>query len=157
MRFLKKYVRENPKTETAIVKSILLEQLKHRLKVITDLTRTEDTKTTDTFLRELFVEATVLREIIQTVTSLSDILYTVRRVNRKIIEIRELGGNLFELSLSREAIGGNIYQLKDTSSNQVVEIIAFDYLNNVEKSCINGYLCPEGILLQALEQLKKSC
>lgn len=155
MKFLKKSTGEKPKTETAIVKNILLERLNHRYDGIVDLIQRSDYETAWNISRDLSDEMAVLREMIQTLNSLPDVLYTVYRANPKVIEIKGMDGSFFELSFLRKAVGGNIYQLKDNSSNQVVDIISYDYLDDIEKSCVNGYLFPDEKLSQALAQLRK--
>lgn len=146
----------NPKTETAIVKSILLERLHHRLGGIDALIQKADFETANRISRDLSDEIAVLKEEIKLLNSLPDVLYAVHRANSKVIEIKGLDGSAFELSLSRSVIGGSVYQLKDTISGQTVEIISSDYLDEVEKTCINGYLLPDEKLSQALSQLRKS-
>ena len=146
---------DKPKTETAIVKSILSQRLRKRLGDIEDIIqRAESPAQADWLSRDLADEIAVLREELRLVNSIPDVPYTVQRDNPKVIEIKRLDGSIFELSLSRQVVGGSIYQLKDSDSGQVVEIIESDYLNKVEKACINGYLIPDENLSNALEQLK---
>lgn len=128
---------DKPKTETAIVKSILSKRLRNWLS------------------RDLGDEVAVLREELRLLNSIPDVPCRVQRDNPKVIKIKELNGSTFELSLSRQVLGGSIYQLKDSDSGQVVEIIESDYLNKVEKACVNGYLIPDNNLSEALEQLRR--
>ncbi|MGF1206254.1 hypothetical protein ACQSDT_07870 [Streptococcus infantarius] len=147
---------DKPKTETAIVKSILSKRLRKRLEVIEDIIqRAESPEQADWLSRDLADERAVLREELRLLNSIPDVPYVVQRDNSKVIIIKGLDGNFFELSLSRKVFGGSIYQLKDSDSGQFVEIIESDYLNKVEKACINGYLIPDENLSNALEQLKK--
>ena len=147
---------DKPKTETAIVKSILSQRLRKRLEDIEDIIwRAEKPDQADWRSRDLADEIAVLREELRLLNSIPDVLYTVQRDNPKVIKIKGLDGSFFELSLSRKVFGGSIYQLKDSDSGQFVEIIESDYLNKVEKACINGYLIPDKNLVEALEQLRK--
>ena len=59
------------------------------------------------------------------------------------------------MSLLKEIIGGSIYQLKDTRSNQTVDIIGYNYLEVLEKSSENGYLFPDDNMIKALSQLRQ--
>lgn len=147
---------DKPKTETAIVKSILSQRLRKRLEDIEDIIqRTESPAQADWLSRDLADEKAVLREELQLLNSIPDVLYTVQRDNSKVITIKGLDGSFFKLSLSRKVFGGSIYQLKDSDSGQAVEIVESDYLNKVEKACINGYLILDDNLSEALEQLRK--
>ncbi len=147
---------DKPKTETAIVKSILSQRLRKRLEDIEDIIqRAESPAQADWLSRNLGDEIAVLREELRLLNSIPDVPYTVQRDNPKVIRIKELNGSTFELSLSRRVLGGSIYQLKDSDSGQVVEIIESDYLNKVEKACVNGYLIPDNNLSEGLEQLRK--
>lgn len=151
-----KDIDDKPKTETAIVKSILSQRLRKRLEDIEDIIRrTESPAQADWLSRDLADEIAVLREELRLLNSIPDVLYTVQRDNPKVITIKGLDGSFFELSLSRKVFGGSIYQLKDSDSGQVVEIIESDYLNKVEKACINGYLIPDNNLSEALKQLRR--
>ena len=167
MKFLKENKRQlvsddikdssnKPKTETAIVKSILSQRLRKRLEDIEDIIqRTESPAQADWLSRDLADEIAVLREELWLLNSIPDVPCRVQRDNPKVIKIKELNGSTFELSLSKQVLGGSIYQLKDSDSGQVVEIIESDYLNKVEKACINGYLIPDKNLVEALKQLRK--
>lgn len=147
---------DKPKTETAIVKSILSKRLQQRLEDIEDIIqRAENPAQADWLSRDLADEIAVLREELRLLNSIPDVPYAVQRDNPKVITIKGLDGSFFELSLSRKVFGGSIYQLKDSDSGQVAEIIESDYLNKVEKACINGYLISDENLSNALEQLKK--
>lgn len=147
---------DKPKTETAIVKSILSQRLRKRLEDIEDIIRrAEKPDQADWLSRDLADEIAVLREELRLLNSIPDVPCRVQRDNPKVIKIKELNGSTFELSLSRQVLGGSIYQLKDSDSGQVVEIIESDYLNKVEKACINGYLIPDENLSNALEQLRR--
>lgn len=147
---------DKPKTETAIVKSILSKRLRKRLEDIEDIIhRAESPAQADWLSRDLGDEIAVLREELRLLNSIPDVPCMVQRDNPKVIKIKELNGSTFELSLSRHVLGGSIYQLKDSDSGQVVEMIESDYLNKVEKACINGYLIPDDNLSEALEQLRR--
>lgn len=147
---------DKPKTETAIVKSILSKRLRKRLEDIEDIIqRAESPAQADWLSRDLGDEIAVLREELRLLNSIPDVPCTVQRDNPKVIKIKELNGDVFELSLSRQVLGGSIYQLKDSDSGQVVEMIESDYLNKVEKACVNGYLIPDDNLSEALEQLRR--
>lgn len=147
---------DKPKTETAIVKSILSKRLKKRLEDIEDIIqRAESPAQANWLSRDLGDERAVLIEELRLLNAIPDVPYTVQRDNPKVIKIKELNGSTFELSLSRQVLGGSIYQLKDSDSGQVVEMIESDYLNKVEKACINGYLIPDDNLSEALEQLRR--
>lgn len=147
---------DKPKTETAIVKSILSKRLKKRLEDIEDIIQRAKSPAQANWLsRDLGDERAVLIEELRLLNSIPDVPYTVQRDNPKVIKIKELNGSTFELSLSRQVLGGSIYQLKDSDSGQVVEIIESDYLNKVEKACVNGYLIPDNNLSEALEQLRR--
>ncbi len=147
---------DKPKTETAIVKSILSKRLKKRLEDIEDMIqRAESPAQANWLSRDLGDERAVLIEELRLLNSIPDVPYTVQRDNSKVIKIKELNGSTFELSLSRQVLGGSIYQLKDSDSGQVVEMIESDYLNKVEKACVNGYLIPDDNLSEALEQLRR--
>lgn len=147
---------DKPRTETAIVKSILSQRLRKRLEDIEDIIqRAESPAQADWLSRDLADERAVLREELRLLNSIPDVPCTVQRDNSKVIKIKELNGSTFELSLSKQVLGGSIYQLKDSDSGQVVEIIESDYLNKVETACINGYLIPDKNLVEALKQLRK--
>ena len=147
---------DKPKTETAIVKSILSKRFKERLEGIENIIqRAESPAQAERSFRVLGDERAVLIEELRLLNSIPDVLCTVQRDNPKVIKIKELNGGTFELSLSRQVLGGSIYHLKNSDSGQVVEIIESDYLNKVEKSCVNGYLISDEKLSNALEQLKK--
>lgn len=141
-------------TETAIVKSILSKRLKKRLEDIEDIIQKDPTQA-NRISCDLGTERAILIEELRLLNSISDVLCRVQRDNPKVIKIKELNGGTFELSLSRQVLGGSIYQLKNSDSGQVVEIIESDYLNKVEKACVNGYLILDEKLSNALEQLKK--
>lgn len=101
----------------------------------------------------------ILSGIIEYVKSIPDSLYRIQRKGSQVLEIKGLDASCLELSLSRKAIGGNIYQLKDSVSSQSVDIISsenLDYLDDIERSCINGYLIPDEKLFNALSQLKET-
>lgn len=117
--------------------------------------RAESPAQADWLSRDLADERAVLREELRLLNSIPDVPCTVQRDNSKVIKIKELNGSTFELSLSKQVLGGSIYQLKDSDSGQVVEIIESDYLNKVETACINGYLIPDKNLVEALKQLRK--
>lgn len=135
---------DKPKTETAIVKSILSKRLRKRLEDIEDIIqRAESPAQANWLSRDLGDEVAVLREELRLLNSIPD------------VPCRVQNGSTFELSLSRQVLGGSIYQLKDSDSGQVVEIIESDYLNKVEKACVNGYLIPDDNLSEALEQLRR--
>ena len=138
------------------MKSILSQRLRKRLEDIEDIIqRAESPAQADWLSRDLADERAVLREELRLLNSIPDVPCTVQRDNSKVIKIKELNGSTFELSLSKQVLGGSIYQLKDSDSGQVVEIIESDYLNKVETACINGYLIPDKNLVEALKQLRK--
>ena len=100
-----KDIDDKPKTETAIVKSILSQRLRKRLEDIEDIIRrTESPAQADWLSRDLADEIAVLREELRLLNSIPDVLYTVQRDNPKVITIKGLDGSFFELSLSRKVL-----------------------------------------------------
>lgn len=103
---------DKPKTETAIVKSILSKRLRKRLEDIEDIIqRAESPAQANWLSRDLGDEVAVLREELRLLNSIPDVPCRVQRDNPKVIKIKELNGSTFELSLSRQVLGGSIYQL----------------------------------------------
>lgn len=101
---------DKPKTETAIVKSILSKRLKKRLEDIEDIIqRAESSAQANWLSRDLGDERAVLIEELRLLNSIPDVPCRVQRDNPKVIKIKELNGSTFELSLSRQVLGGSIY------------------------------------------------
>ncbi|HEM3697682.1 TPA: hypothetical protein U1C85_000725 [Streptococcus suis] len=161
---------EKNKTEAAIVKSIILSKIESLLEEVNiereRLSEKERFSIThgsaiDPVLSDRVAwnmgREQILSGVREYVKLIPDSLYRIQRKGAQALEINGLDGSCLKLSLSRKAIGGNIYQLKDSVSSQSVDIISsenFDYLDDIERSCINGYLIPDEKLFNALSQLR---
>ncbi|HEM6511298.1 hypothetical protein ACS60J_03380 [Streptococcus suis] len=161
----------NVQSEPAIVKSIILSKIESVLEEVNiererlsgkERFSIKHDSTIDPVLSDRIAwnmgREQILSNIIEYVTSIPDSLYRIQLKGSQVLEIKGLDSSCLELSLSRKAIGGNIYQLKDSVSSQSVDIISsenLDYLDAIEQSCINGYLIPDEKLFDALSQLRE--
>ncbi|HFI0216295.1 TPA: hypothetical protein ACGOVI_001496 [Streptococcus suis] len=165
----KKMPQENEKTEVAIVKNIMLNKIESALEqanIERDRLNAEkhyeekhypnrhNSVLTDRISRNDGREQ-ILSEILEYVKSIPDSLYRIQRKDSQVLEINGLDGSSFELYHLKEIIGGSIYQLKDTLSNQTVDIIEYNYLEKLEKTSENGYLFPDDCMIKALSQLRQ--
>ncbi|HEM3522882.1 hypothetical protein K6976_04335 [Streptococcus suis] len=157
---------EKNKTEAAIVKSIILSKIESLLEEA-NIERERFSITHGSAIDPVLSDRIawnmgreqILSGFREYVKLIPDSLYRIQRKGAQALEINGLDGSCLKLSLSRKAIGGNIYQLKDSVSSQSVDIISsenFDYLDDIERSCINGYLIPDEKLFNALSQLRET-
>lgn len=152
------------KTEAAIVKSIILNKIESALEQVKiEKERLDEERDLSTKYDSVLMERIswnsgreqILIEFREYVKSMPDSIYRVQRKDSQILEINGFDGSSFELYLLKEIIGGSIYQLKDTRSNQTVDIIGYNYLEGLEKTSENGYLFPDDSMIKALSQLRQ--
>ncbi|HGO5511170.1 TPA: hypothetical protein ACK2WK_000552 [Streptococcus suis subsp. hashimotonensis] len=154
---------KKPKTETAIVKSIILNKIESALEQVNierdhlneekHFSNKHDSVLMDRISWNIGREQ-ILSEFREYVEAMPDSLYQIQRKGSQILEINGLDGSSFELYHLKEIIGGSIYQLKDNHSNQTVDIIEYNYLEKLEKTSENGYLFPDDNMIKALDQLR---
>lgn len=153
-----------PKTEVAIMKSILSTQLEGELKMLQSKREQIRTDIEHFPARSNLLESLELtefkikwvREFVKQVNDIPNVLYRVSKLNSNVLVLTDTAGFSFELYLLRIAVGGNIYQLKDNSSGQTIDIVTTesDYFSSIEKSSFNGYLLSEKRLSEALAKLR---
>lgn len=160
----KKMPQENEKKEVAIVKNIMLNKIESALvQMNIERERLDEKRHSSNKYDSVLMDRIswnegreqILSEILEYVKSIPDSLYRIQRKDSQVLEINGLDGSSFELYHLKEIIGGSIYQLKDTRSDQTVDIIEYNYLEKLEKTSENGYLFPDDNMIKALSQLRQ--